>query len=58
MAKLPPLPPAGRAPQGGHNATSGRANPKDARAGAKYSGGLKRGGVSQASQSSRNQGDR
>lgn len=58
MSKLPPLPPAGRAPQGGNNPASGKANPKDARAGAKYSGNLKQGGVSKASQSSRNQGDR
>jgi hypothetical protein len=58
MARLPPLPPAGRAPQGGNNAASGKDNPKDVRAGAKYSGNLKQGGVSKASQSGRKQGDR
>lgn len=58
MSKLPPLSPAGRAPQGGNNPASGKANPKDARAGAKYSGNMKQGGVSKASQSSRKQGDR
>lgn len=55
---MPPLPPAGRAPQGGHNATSGKANPKDARAGAKFSGNLKQGGVGKGVQSNRKQGDR
>ena len=58
LAKLPPLPPAGRAPQGGHNAAGGNANPKDARAGSKFSGNLKQGGVGKAAQSSRKQGDR
>lgn len=53
MAGLPPLPPAGRAPQGGHNAGSGKINPKDARAGAGYSGSGKGGGVSRVSQSNR-----
>jgi hypothetical protein len=56
MANLPPLPPAGRAPQGGKNAT-GKANPKDAHAGAVRSGG-KQGGVSSATQSARRTGDR
>jgi hypothetical protein len=55
MANLPSLPPAGRAPQGGKNAT-GKANPKDARAGASTSG--KQGGVSSATQSNRKTGDR
>jgi len=55
MANLPPLPPAGRAPQGGKN-TGGKTNPKDARAGG--SGGGKPGGVSNATQSSRKTGDR
>ena len=58
LAKLPPLPPAGRAPQGGHNAAGGNPNPKDARAGSKFSGNLKQGGVGKAAQSSRKQGDR
>ena len=58
MAHLPPLPPAGRAPQGGHGAAGGRANPKDLRAGAKSGGGAKQGGVSKATQTSRKQGDR
>ncbi|WP_170985171.1 hypothetical protein [Roseomonas sp. AR75] len=58
MSKLPPLPPAGRAPQGGNNAAAGKANPKDARAGSKYSGNLKQGGVGKTAQSSRKQGDR
>lgn len=53
MANLPPLPPAGRAPQGGKNATGGKANPKDARAGAGKSGGM-----SSATQSNRKTGDR
>ena len=57
MANLPPLPPAGRAPQGGKNATGGKANLKDARAGAGNSGG-KGGGVSSATQSNRKTGDR
>ncbi len=56
MANRPPLPPAGRAPQGGKNATGGKANPKDARAGAGSSGG-KQGGVSSATQSNRKTGD-
>jgi hypothetical protein len=43
LAKPLPLPPVGRAPQGGHNATAGKDNPKDARAGAKFSGNLKQG---------------
>ncbi len=58
LANLPPLPPAGRAPQGGHNAAAGKANPKDARAGSKGSGNLKQGGMSKVAQSSRKQGDR
>lgn len=58
MANLPPLPPAGRAPQGGQNAAGGKANPKDFRAGAKLSGRPKQGGVSKATQSNRNQGGR
>ena len=56
MSKLPPLPPASRAAQGGDDAASGSANPKDARAGSKFSGNLKQGGVSKAAQSSRKQG--
>ncbi|WP_203072144.1 hypothetical protein [Falsiroseomonas ponticola] len=58
MAKLPPLPAAGRAPRGGNNATAGKANPKDARAGSKNSGDLKQGGVNKAMQASRKHGDR
>jgi len=58
MAKPLPLPPAGRAPQGGQNAAASRDNPKDARAGAKYSGSLKQGGVNKAAQGNRKQGDR
>jgi hypothetical protein len=58
MANLPPLPPAGRAPQGGQNAPGGRANPKDFGAGAKLSGRPKQGGVSKATQSNRKFGDR
>ncbi|SHK06973.1 hypothetical protein SAMN02745194_04102 [Roseomonas rosea] len=58
MANLPPLPPAGRAPQGGKNAASGKANPKDARAGGGGGNGGKQGGVSSATQSNRKQGDR
>jgi hypothetical protein len=58
MANLPPLPPAGRAPQGGHNAAGGRANPKDIRAGAKLNGSPRQGGVSKATQSNRKFGDR
>ena len=58
MANLPPLPPAGRAPQGGKNATGGKTNPKDARAGGGGSGTGKQGGVSSATQSARKTGDR
>jgi hypothetical protein len=58
MANMPPLPPAGRAPQGGHNAAGGRANPKDVHAAAKRGGWLKQGGVTKATQSGRKQGDR
>jgi hypothetical protein len=57
MANLPPLPPAGRAPQGGKDSTGSKANSKDARAG----GGTGKGnqsGVSKATQSGRSQGDR
>jgi hypothetical protein len=56
MANLPPSPPAGRAPQGGKKATGGKANPKDAHAGAGNSGG-KQGGVSSATQSNHKTGD-
>jgi hypothetical protein len=58
MANLPPLPPAGRAPQGGKNAAGGKPNPKDARAGGSRSGSGKQGGVSSATQSNRKQGER
>lgn len=58
MSKLPPLPPAGRAPQGGPTSASGSTNPKDARAGSKFSGNLKQGGVGKATQSNRKQGGR
>ena len=58
MAKPLPLPPAGRAPQGGHNAAAGKANPKDARAGGKNGGNLKQGGVGKTSVGNRKQGDR
>lgn len=58
MANLPPLPPAGRAPQGGQNAAGGKANPKDPRAGGKHNGTQKQGGVSKTTQSNRKQGDR
>jgi hypothetical protein len=57
MANLPPLPPAGRAPQGGKKATGGKPNPKDARAEAGRSSS-KGGGVSKSTQSNRSQGDR
>ncbi len=58
MANLPPLPPAGRAPQGGQNAGGGKANPKDSRAGSKHTAPQKQGGVGKATQSNRKQGDR
>jgi hypothetical protein len=58
MANLPPLPPAGRAPQGGQNAAGGKSNPKDSRVGAKRNGTPKQGGVNKATQSNRKQGDR
>jgi len=58
MANLPPMPPAGRAPQGGQNAAGGKSNPKDSRADAKRTGTSKQGGVSKITQSSRKQGDR
>ena len=57
MANLPPLPPAGRAPQRGKSASGGKANPKDARAGS-GSGKGNQSGVSKATQSGRSQGDR
>ncbi len=58
MANLPPLPPAGRAPQGGHGAAGGRGNPKDLHAGAKQYGQPKPGGVTKATQSNRKHGAR
>jgi hypothetical protein len=58
MANLPPLPPAGRAPQGGKKAAGGKQNPKDSRSDASRSGGGTQGGVSKATQSGRSQGDR
>jgi hypothetical protein len=57
MAKMPPLPPAGRAPLGGKNADGGRTNPKDIRA-ASGTGHGKQAGVSKATQSNRNFGSR
>jgi len=57
MARLPPLPAAGRAPQGGHIVSAGKVNPKDARAGSKNSGHLKQGGVNKAMQASRKRRD-
>jgi hypothetical protein len=57
MANLPPLPPAGRAPQGGKDSAGSKANPKDARS----DGGAGKGnqsGVSKATQSGRSPGDR
>ena len=57
MANLPPLPPAGRAPQGGKDSTGSKANPKDARP----DGGTAKGsqsGMSKATKSGRSQGDR
>ena len=58
MANLPPLPPAGRAPQGGKNAAGGKPNAKDARADGGRPGGGRQGGVSAATQSNRKTGDR
>lgn len=58
MANLPPLPPAGRAPQGGKNATGGKPNAKDARVDGGRHGSGKQGGVSAATQSNRKTGDR
>jgi hypothetical protein len=58
MAKLPPLPPAGRAPLGGQNAAGGKFNPKDRRATGNYNGNPNRGRVSKITQSNRKQGDR
>ena len=55
MASIPPVPPAGRAPQGGKTAT-GKTNPKDAQANDR-SGNGKQIGVSKATQS-RNSGNR
>ncbi len=54
MANMPPLPPAGRAPQGGKAASGGTSNPKDART----TGTGKQAGVSKATQSNRNAGNR
>jgi hypothetical protein len=58
MANLPPLPPAGRAPQGGQSAATGKSNPKDSRAGTKRGGAPKQSGVNKTTQSNRKQGDR
>jgi len=58
MANLPPLPPAGRAPQGGKSAAAGKPNAKDARVGGSHESGGKQGGVSKATQSNRKTGDR
>ena len=55
MAHIPPVPPAGRAPQGSKS-TSGKANPKDAKA--HGAGNGKQIGVSKATQSNRNTGNR
>lgn len=56
MANIPPVPPAGRAPQG--TVTSGsRTNPKDASANNRPGNG-KQVGVSKATQSNRNSGNR
>lgn len=48
---MPPLPPAGRAPVGGKNA-SGKTNPKDARS-TSGAGNGKQAGVSKMTQSTR-----
>lgn len=56
MAHIPPVPPAGRAPQGSKS-TSGKANPKDAKAHNRAGNG-KQIGVSKATQSNRNSGNR
>jgi hypothetical protein len=56
MAHIPPVPPAGRAPQGSKSA-SGKANPKDAKA-HNGAGNGKQIGVSKATQSNRNSGNR
>lgn len=58
MANLPPVPPAGRAPQGGKKATGGKPNPKDARADAGRGSSGKSGEVSKTTQSGRSGGDR
>ncbi len=56
MANTPPVPPAGRAPQGSKSA-SGKTNPKDAKAN-NHAGNGKHVGVSKATQSNRNSGSR
>jgi hypothetical protein len=56
MAHIPPVPPAGRAPQGSKS-TSGKTNPKDAMAHNRAGNG-KQIGVSKATQSNRNSGNR
>jgi hypothetical protein len=56
MAHIPPIPPAGRAPQGSKS-TSGKTNPKDAKA-YNGAGNGKQIGVSKATQSNRNSGNR
>lgn len=56
MASMPPVPPAGRAPQGSKTSAAGKTNPKDAQANDR-SGNGKQIGVSKATQS-RNSGNR
>ncbi len=57
MARMPPLPPAGRSPQGSKSTTGSKTNPKDAHANDR-SGNGKQIGVSKATQSNRNSGNR
>jgi hypothetical protein len=57
MASTPPVPPAGRAPQGSKNTPNSKTNPKDAKA-SNHAGNGKQIGVSKATQNNRNSGSR
>jgi len=55
MANIPPVPPAGRSPQGGKNDSGSKANPKHAQANDRAGNGKQ---VTKATQSNRNSGNR
>lgn len=57
MANIPPVPPAGRSTQGSKSTAGGKTNPRDTQANDR-SGNGKLVGVSKATQSNRNSGNR